>query len=311
MDYQAYGVVISSALALPELTPVAGCTPLLTVTMASESAGRDEWDWVQPRPLAPDDTPDGVWVAVGRRGGRHRLLFDGHGDFVVSAREGRIVADPNSDDPFTIRHLLIDQVIPRVLGHQGRFVLHAGAFVTPAGAVAIVGRAGAGKSTLSASFGLHGMPVISDDALVVQRMGSELFATPAYPSLRVRPAALPALAEDRDVPQGMPPSEKRRFGPADGVRFADGPAPLRRVYLLQEEPAARIEIRDVSPRDAVMAVLSHSFILDVSDRTRLGEHFAAICAAFAGAEVRRLTYPRQFSALPQVRDAILNDLART
>ena len=90
----------------------------------------------------------------------------------------------------TLRHLLLDQVLPRLLAQRGQLVLHAGAVRAGSRAIAFVGETGSGKSTLSGSFHVDGCPVLSDDGLLVTPEAGRALALPTYPSLRLWPEAL-------------------------------------------------------------------------------------------------------------------------
>jgi hypothetical protein len=325
VNYYAYGLVLSSDLPLPELEPAgAAGNRALSITLRSEPVSEDGWTWPQPRPAVAD----GRWRAVGVRGRQHRLLFDGGADFVVSPHDAEIRVHNTSGAPTmdVLHHRLIDQVVPLVMSHLGRLVLHGSAFVTPRGAVAVLGAPGAGKSTLAASFGLNGAPVIADDALFLERDGERILAVPAYGGIRVCHDALSALrggtarrsrkstSPAKSGGPGRNAGRKQRLTSRDGVAFAPAPVALGRVYVLQpanQEAAAidRVEIRRLSPRDAIMALVGHAFTLDIGDRQRLMEQFLRVCAACASLDVRSLAAPRDFSLLPSTRDAILADLS--
>jgi hypothetical protein len=309
VKYHAYGLVFSSDLPLPELA-VADTSVVpasLAVSLRSDPVREDGWRWLQPRPAKTE----GPWLAVAKREGRHRLLFDGDADFVVAADDAAVVAHaPTPAALEAVRRRLVDQVIPLVMSHLGRFVLHASAVATPHGAVAFIGAAGAGKSTLSASFGLRGVPVIADDAVFVEKEGGAWLAIPAYAGVRVWPDVLPALAaagtsagarRSGDVDS----ADKRRLTSGDGVRFATMPMHIRRVYVLDTGP---VRIERLTRRDAVMALLGHTFVLDISDRRRLAGTFSRVAAASEALDVRRLTYPRDLDALPHASDAVLADV---
>ena len=308
MNYHAYGLVLSSDIPLPGLTPASPSSlaslASLTIRHRTERVNEEGWHWQKPRPMKTE----GPWLAVARQGRRHRLLFDGGADFVVSADEAEIVAHVEASASLdAARQRLVDQVVPLVMSHLGRFVLHAGAFATAHGAVALIGPAGAGKSTLSASFGLRGAPVIADDALFVEERSGEWLAVPSYAGLRVWPDVLPAIvaAGTADAASASP-ADKRRLTSHDGIVFAATPMPLRRVYMLQSGPAC---IGRLSPREAIMALIGHTFVLDIDDRERLAGNFARVSAASAALDVRTLTYPRELDALSLAGDMILADLS--
>jgi hypothetical protein len=317
--YRAYGLTIASAMPLPELasTPAPGAraataAPDIAIDLATGPVDEAAWTTL---PSSEDDSP---WLSVSRRLGAHRLRFEDGGTFVVWDGGRRITVQLRTTDlTDTLRHLLIDQVIPLALSHLGQIVLHAGAVVEKdaAGnaAVAFIGPAGAGKSTLTASLASTGCALLADDALVVAVAGSELLATPAYPGVRLWPDVAPSVGgSGRHDIDGLPRvaeyTEKRRIGIAGGWLFIEGRVPLRRVYVLETSEDDRVSVGRVGPRDAIVALLSHTYVLDVSDRARLAAQFARICAASPAAEVRRLSYPRALDRLPDVHAAIREDL---
>ncbi len=220
-----------------------------------------------------------------------------------------------------MRHLLIDQVIPLSLSHMGHVVLHAGAVVVDAAiegvgsGVAFIGPAGAGKSTLTASLANAGCVLVADDALVVSARSAHVLATPAYPGVRIWPEVVAAIAgsgrpETESLPQVAAYTNKRRVDAGGRWRFADHPVTLRRVHLLDEHDEDGVLVERMPARDGLMALLSHAYVLDVLDRTRLEAQFARIFEASRSVEVRRLRYPRRLDRLDAVHAAILDDLRR-
>ena len=300
--YGAYGAVLCSTLPLPELSPRPASDPDLFVTVSSDRISDSEWEWTVP----PPDVHQ-AWLAVAYGPAGYRLTFDGGGEFVVSGEGRRITTFPAAAASETTRHLLIDQVVPLALAHSGRFVLHASAFETSDGVVALMGPAGVGKSTLSASFGSHGTRLLADDALVVEPIGPAWLARPAYSGVRVWPDVLPAVPGGSEPPCVGPYTDKRRLGPGEGLVFASEPSPLSRIYLLDHDDTPGIEVMSLSPRDALMALVAQTFTLDASDTVRVIhqlDHALAMCRAVP---VRRLRFPRELTALDAVRAAILSD----
>ena len=111
-----------------------------------------------------------------------------------------------------------------------------------------------------------------------------------------------------ELPRVAEYTEKRRIGLADGWRFAERQVPLRRVYLLEENQDDRVSVDRVGPRDAIVVLLSHTYVLDVSDRVRLAAQFARVCAASPAVEVRRLRYRARSTVFRAVHAAIRDDL---
>ena len=168
MNYRVYGLSLASDLPLPELQPTDDPATIV-FALGQGDVNRDGWRSLPVR-QATDGSP---WLALGVRDGAYLLGFAGGVDFVVTS-DGRIETYARPGTPMhTVRHLLIDQVLPQWLSHTGRLVLHASAVQAPYGAVAFLGRTGTGKSTLAASFAASGSPLLADDAVVVESRGGK------------------------------------------------------------------------------------------------------------------------------------------
>ena len=308
MNYRVYGLSLASTIPLPELQP-ADDPATIDFAMGRGEVPRDGWRWLPVR-----QTTDGSpWLALGARAdGAYLLAFAGGVDFTVSAA-GRIEAHARPGAPMhTVRHLLIDQVLPQWLSHTGRLVLHASAVQAPFGAIAFLGRTGTGKSTLAASFAASGSPLLADDAVVVESRNGKAVALVAYPGVRIWPDVLAALGEADDSARVAHYTAKCRLGPANsGLTFAAGPLPLRRLYIL--DPAngdAPPDIAPVSRREQVIELIKNTYVMDLSDRARLAAQLDRAIVEGGPIEVRRLQYPHAAGALARVRRAILADLDR-
>jgi hypothetical protein len=304
VKYLAYGRVLSSAIPLPELEPAdPACEAAFTI-LAVPGAPPEGWTWIQP----PASPADGPWIAVAAGRAGYRILFDTGADFVLDAADRIIAVFVDGAPDAALRHRLIDQVLPLALAHGGHLVLHASAVVLATGeAVAFVGPAGAGKSTLAAAFARASGVVLSDDALVIEGRGGALFGVPAYPAVRVRPEMLPVIGD----PPGDPAGAKRRAGAAEGLVFARAPAPIARIYALGDAlGGGGAVVGRLAPREAVMTLLSHAFLLDTADKDLVAAQFARVADASACVDVKALAYPRALSALPAVRAVVEADLGR-
>lgn len=312
--YRICGLTLASSLPLPELpdsdTPGFDCSFDLTDAPGLEG---DAIEWFHRWPLRDG----GTWLAFGRRGRDYVLRFPARADFVVCAGGRQIHCHPAPGVPeATIRHLLLDQVIPLAISHRGRVVLHASAVTTPAGAVGFVGSAGQGKSTLSAGFSKDGYPVLTDDALAIEESEGRFFALPSYPGLRLWPDHAAALFDDaRDLEAVADFTEKRRLGPQHGqVNFSHLPSPIHRLYLLSPQEAAEghagARITPLGPRETVMALIPHTYHLDITDSARLGQELHQLSQLASRRLCYHLAYPRDLALLPSVRTAILDHLGR-
>lgn len=236
------------------------------------------------------------------------LRVPGEADFLVSddAHEVTVRSHGDHPDPATLAHLLLDQILPRMLAHQGHLVLHAAAVARGGAAVLLAGGSGAGKSTLAAALLRRGWTVLSDDAVAVEWQGARPVAVPTYPGLRLNPDALHLL-----------PDRARSTGPmahySDKVRVTipgetSPAAALSAIFLLDtgeaDDGGAEPSARRVPPAEACMALIRNSFQLDLADRTRQERHLGLASTLADQIPVFALRYPRDFADMDRVCAAL-------
>ncbi len=255
------------------------------------------------------------WLSLGKHGCRYLFRFHNLVDFWVSADGGEILGYPTLDVPSdTIRHLFLDQVMPRMLSLRGRLVLHASAVLAPKGAVAFLGDSGRGKSTLAASFCQQGFPGLTDDCLLLQEAGGAHFALPSYAGLRLWPDTIEALFGSQvSYPLVAHYTDKRRLSSdREPLCFATGRVPLNRLYMLappdDQTGTSGGAIHALSSREAVMALVNSTYRLDITDRERLEREFHELSRLAMAVGLWRLVIPKDFSLLPTVHQIILQHL---
>jgi hypothetical protein len=250
-------------------------------------------------------------ISLARYGQGFLLRFPFLADFVISRYFREIHGWPNPGIPEdTLRHLLLDQVLPRLLSRRGHLVLHASAVKVGDRAVAFAGETGLGKSTLAVSFHLAGFPLLTDDGLMVSAGDGGVRAVPTYPGLRLKPESVAALIPE-SPPGGAGPdySRKIRVPVSGGVALPTAPLSLGALYVLRSPEAdggpRGIEVVPLSPREACVELIRHAFQFDPTDSRQaagvleLAGNAAESLPAFA------ISYPRDYSALAEVRDSIL------
>lgn len=316
LNYTVCGLTIASEIELPELVVAGGQTgPNLFVRVSRSRPRSDSHaDW-----FITWKFPDGeLWLSCGKVEGGYLLSFPGFADFRVDASGREVVCHPGSDTPAdTLRHLLLDQVLPLILNLRGREALHATSVLTPFGVCAFAGRAGAGKSTLAADFMRAGFPVLSDDCLGLERCGNQIRVTPSYPGVRIWDDTRLALFGDAtEGPSVAHYTSKRRVLPDARVRALPAdPQPLTRVYSLtppvtgEGTNAVDSKIESLSFGASLMELIKFAFRLDVTDRVMLQRQFRFFEQVAARVTVRRLQVHPGFSSLGAVRAAILADMA--
>jgi hypothetical protein len=314
--YRFADTAIASDVALPELPRWEGVAPNMVFRLSRQ------WDYATPAATWIHEwgQPDGdVTLACGRVPSGYCLRFSGQTDFVIEAEGSTIECRTAATTPLTtIRHYLLNQVLPRVLGHSGRLALHASAVGTPAGAIVFLGASGSGKSTVAAGFGRLGHRVLADDCVLVDATANRFIGLPTYTGVRLWPDVITGLYGESvlTAPDGCHAAKHRVDHWRDGMNGAAPGVPLHGLYVLDRvEPSValpddgHISIVPMSRREAHVAVTRNAFRLDPSDRQRLRADFDFAARFVTGVNAFALRYPRDLSLLPVVCDAVLDHLA--
>ena len=201
----------------------------------------------------------------------YMLRFSNMADFVIAMGPQKIGvwAAPGTSME-TLRHLLLDQVLPRVLAQQGRVVLHAGSVKIGDEVIAFVGETGSGKSTLTASFHAANYPLLSDDCLLLTPSEDSTLCLPTYPCIRLWPEAIDNLYAQ--APQISPMahySNKQRLISDTDAEYNSLQSCLTAIYLLASEPSIdnnNIIHNRLSSSEACIEIIRNSFHLDPTNR---------------------------------------------
>jgi energy-coupling factor transporter ATP-binding protein EcfA2 len=307
-----FDVRVSCEIPLPGLVPTDGSSADWKIVLSSGGVREEDASWFHRW-----TSPDGVeLMKVARLDGVYFLAAQDLAAFRIDFSRRRIDVHRGEDcAEATLAHLLADQVLPRVICHQGRVMVHASAVRLPNGsAIAFTGPSGAGKSTLATAFHQAGHEVMADDCLLLDRRGDTIVAISAYPSLRLWPDSLQALAGNAGsgewkISKMAQYSEKSQFLPCrESLPESHQGAELSALFILAEpdsKPAGvKIRIDPAGGRKTIMAIIEAMFALDVRDRTEVQNSFenvgriACLVAAFD------IHYPREFKFLTEVIDSI-------
>ena len=231
------------------------------------------------------------------------LHWRGVGSFLV--REGRLVTvDPAPGaDQDTLRCYVGGPVLAVLLHQRGRLVLHASGVALDGCAVAFLGGSGWGKSTLAGLLHRRGHRFLTDDVLAVDVEHGRAVA-PGLPELKLWPDTATALGHDPDAMPRLHPREQKR---ARRLKrgFGHRPVPLDRLYVLAEGEGPAIE--PLSPREALVELLRHSYGARTLQAIRTAEHFRQCARVAAEMPVARLRFPRSFALLDRVARMIEED----
>jgi hypothetical protein len=305
--YALAGVVLVTDMAIPELADSEHDGPVWRLDRAGPLVG--DFTLVD-RYESFDGLP---WLEIERDASRYVLRFPGDLVFAVTPAERHISWTAGDDvAASTVRHWLLDQVVPLVLALDGSIVLHASAVVAGGGAVVFVGRSGSGKSSLAASFAATGLDLVADDFVLLAERGGQFAAVPSYPGLRLWPDSAAELAAasvpSAPVTEG---SAKRRVSMplhAGGRRLV----PLRAIVVLGDPTAERCDtvlVRHLSAREGLMAAFGDVFRMERSGRERQVAELDRFARLATSSTLLRVEYPRDYASLPSVRAAILGALS--
>lgn len=237
---------VASDFALPELVSASGPVDWRIVSEPAVFRRRHA-EWYE-RADAADGLP---WVWLGRRGTSDVLRFPDLGWVEIEADRAtiactwkrRLGADERA-------HLLINHVLPLVASLQGFLVLHASVVERPGGgAVAFVGRVGAGKSTIATYLAHQGWRVLSDDRLILD---SAHRACAIAPYVRISPEFAARMGISAVPPEGHRKVRIRLREHALSWSLAD--ASLERIVVLQR--GERNAIERIPPREATVEVMN-------------------------------------------------------
>ncbi|HKH43126.1 MAG TPA: hypothetical protein VKM72_00495 [Thermoanaerobaculia bacterium] len=228
----------------------------------------------------------------------------------------RIVAHPAAAEagPLIEIHLL-GTVLSYWLERSGLVTLHASAVEMEGRAAVFSSTHGGGKTGLAAALLQTGHPLLGDDLLPIEEREGTFVGRPGYPQMRMWPdEAAHFLGSHEHLPVVHPGLSKRRVPVGAGGlgTFHGSPLPLACIYILErgtEEEAP--DIRDLSPRDALIELLRHSFTPLLVEAAGLQPaRFDLLSRLVLQVPVKRLRYPSGFDRLPRVAEAVRRDLER-
>lgn len=307
--YNVCDLVLSSNIPIVELLPATSHQPDCHFYFYETH----DYDFAPHHWIHIWDFPDGSsWLRIAKTQAGFVLRFPELADFLLSSDAQKVECYSHANIPIdTIKHLLLDQVIPLLLNQRGKFVLHAGAVVLPGGAIAFLGASGFGKSTLTASFSQQGFPMLTDECVLLEEKNGEMLVIPSYPGLRLWPENVAALlSQEIELSEVAHYSSKKRLGWDTGhLNYSNMRVPLCRLYVLSDPDAEldslEVRIEPLSPHRAYMEIFKHTFHLDITDHQRLAKEMSELSRLTELGLVYQLTYPRELTLLPQVREKIL------
>ena len=267
-------------------------------------------DWKHSWPA--NGTPH---LHYGQQDSIHILHFPKLADFKISPDSNSIHCFPRLNIPEqTIRHLLLDQVLPRCLAHQGHMILHASAVLVEKGLILFVGPSGAGKSTIAGYFHRSGHPAVSDDCMFLAETKNHVTAIPCYGGMRLWEDSREFLFPDaRDTFEMAHYSSKQRIALTDQDDKKPKNNRIAAIIFLsptieyqQEKP---VQLNPVPLRAGYMELLKQTYQLDVTDLESLVRHAKGLGNVIQKIPLFQLSMPHDYTLLQTARNLIIDKIA--
>jgi hypothetical protein len=314
--YTIYGLRLQSNRPIPGLEACpAVLPPEVRLWLGELPPGcADRAEWLAPWYVSPRKDEHGrplltVWELDGAF---FRLVYSDDTVFVVDRPGTRIWATwPDTATLADTLTYLLGPILGFVLRRRGIACLHASAVAVGQRALALVGGAGAGKSTTAVALGRRGHAVLSEDVVPVVETATAFQVQPGYSYIRLWPPSVQFLFGSPDaLPKLAPPWEKRYLDLGEkGCPFQRQPLPLAAVYVLgarTQEPAAPF-VAALPAKEALLTLIGNTYanyLLDPSQRAR---EFESLGRLVASVPVRRVTPHADPGRLDRLCEVILDD----
>lgn len=318
MLHSVYGLNVEANVHIPGLARL------------SVEQSPDVWVWLGRMPSWLDETPYDVhrmcyvsairdecgqpsWTVEEFTGGEHLRVSFCDGTVFLMSRDGTRIWGtwPDSLTLEDTAVYLLGPIIGLALRLKGIACLHASAVVIGDRAVALLGPAGAGKSTTAAAFARMGFPVLSEDVVALTESEHAVAAQPGYAHVRLWPAAVEILYQVRDA---LPPLtrnwDKRGLDlTANGYHFHPHAQPLAAIYLLNDRRSTT-EAPMVEPmpaRDALMTLVANTYVNYWLEPAMRAAEFEVLTRLVARVPIRTVTPHADPAHLSRLCDVILED----
>jgi hypothetical protein len=262
-----------------------------------------ELEWPATATLISDerDAQGGVLFRIERAATGYRIEGPHFGTAVLARDAATIAGAPGAGGMIAWQRLLIAQVLPFAAVVRGLEVMHASAVALDGGAVAIVGRSGAGKTSLAVALSRGPRTFLTDDVLALERRDGRLLAHPGPPVAGV------ARAEGERLRRlGHYDEERVLAEDAREVMMAVAsrptPTPLRAILILDRRPDGPPTPR-FEPVLGGQELLASTFNLLLLDPERL-EGMLDVCALASTGLVERVTVGDEMDASDLARAVV-------
>ena len=239
----------------------------------------------------------------------YRFCYADRTEFIVDRQGGEIWA--GWPEPLTLEDAatyLLGPIMGFVMLLRGVVCLHASAIAIGGEAIALLGPAGSGKSTTAAAFSARGYSILAEDVVTLDDRHDHFLVRPAYPCIRLWPAAVEALyGTETHLPKLTPNWDKRYLDLSE--RFQRQPLPLAAIYQLgdrRDDPAAPF-VGPLDKSEALMSLVANTYATKLMDKEMRAHEFELLTRVWNNVPLRRLTPHTNPARIHELCETILID----
>lgn len=287
--YRAYGLTIASEI--PLSLPDGLCEPQdIDVNIYDE--------------IPPSDLREHPQSHYGKVGGLCEILIYKGKDIFVKLHDRNRLS--------FIGNVIEGELLAACLRVRGLLAIHASCVALRGKAIAFVGCAGAGKSTLANAVlsKTKEAVLVCDDVLPIH-VGSPLnMCIPAHPETKIWEDTANSLGFNYEELSPVPwAADKRKFRVQS---FATHEVPLAKLYFIEVGSPIAASIKAASEKEAGVGLMHHSWaqplLASRCHERELFEQCATVARSVPAVRLRRSTSINQLSTVVSV---VLNDFAAT
>jgi hypothetical protein len=296
--YYAHGLDIHSEFACPELPPVNG--ELHSTKKVQIHLG-----------VVPDSLPGFEATSVRLQVLPQQILF--HHEEIASllVKDGNeIIIQPNGKGQLDeYRQYVVGFGLGAVLHQRGLLVLHSSSVLTEKGAIAFVGKSGAGKSTTAAAFQRRGFTMLSDDLCRVDFDPDGCVQVhPGSVQLKIFADSANVLARDLQNGRRLPLYDDKYAFLIDRTENSF-PVPLKMICELSVHEGETFNVEIFEKRKIFRMLLENTYgkrVLRFSGGREL--HFDQISKVAGQIKAMRIARPEGDYQLDEILDLIITNL---
>lgn len=217
-------------------------------------------------------------------------------------------------DPLTLEDTttyLLGPIMGFVMLLRGLVCLHASAIAIGDQAIALLGPAGAGKSTTAAAFSGRGFSILAEDVVTLDDRRDHFVVRPSYPCIRLWPASVKALyGTESFLPKLTPNWDKCYLDLTERPQqFQQQPLRLAAIYQLSDrldEPGAPL-MEPLNQAEALVSLIANSYSTKLMDRQMRARQFDWLTRVLNNVPIRRVKPHADPARIPELCESILND----